>query len=156
MNPVYLLGGFYGLVPRVWWAGKPSYVGSGPIAGALVFREEAYVTRGAGIPISMPSEFALAFGLSGFWIGLMLYFFLAILSYLAMRRYPLYFAPIVLFAFQLTGGGFPKSMSVLFMNIIGVFFVSRLLNFRVVRVKNSVARPHRFNMRDAGNLTDLT
>lgn len=155
MDPVFMLGGFYGLVPRAWWQEKPKYVGTGPIAGSLVFREDPVVTRGAGIPISMPSELALLLGLSGFWIGMILYFFLAIFSYLAIRRYPLYFIPFILFAAQLPGGGLPKSMNVFVLNLIGVVFISRLLNFRVVHVGKRFDRPYRGKALSVSNHTEL-
>lgn len=141
LDPVYLFGGIYGLVPRIWWENKPAYVGTGPIAGSLVFRESYFVTRGAGIPVSMPAEFAMAFGTSFFWIGLLCYVIAAGAAALVMRRWPLLCVPIVLFIAQLAGGGLPKSISVFLMNFLGLLIIAKLLKLRVVRLQKFDRRP---------------
>ena len=137
MDPTYMLGGVYGLFPRVWWENKPTYVDSGPIAGALVFRDERWVTPGAAIPISFPAEMAFAFGTNAFWVGLVLYGFVAAGACLAIKKWPMLLVPLSLLITQLAGGGLPKSVAVFIINFVAVLFLTRFVGLRIVRISRS-------------------
>lgn len=130
---VVLMGGFYGLVPRAIWPGKPEFVASGPIAGAFVFRGQEFVTHGAGIPISLPSEIALAFGSAWFLPGMVAAAVLMIAASELLRPFRLMIFVLVAFYSGLMAHGLPKSQVTLLLDAVSLLMICRVAGFRTKR-----------------------
>lgn len=109
LEPVQLLGGFYGLIPRFLWPGKPQFVFTGPISGALIFRGGWRSKSVAGIPISIASEFAFAFGYLSFFLGIFLCGVIICLLGTMCKTYPLLLVPYMFILPTLIAGGLPMA-----------------------------------------------
>ncbi|SOC20417.1 hypothetical protein [Rhodobacter maris] len=133
---VLLLGGFYGLIPRAFWPGKPEFVGTGPLAGAYVFRGQNYVDQGAGIPISFPSEIALAFGSAWFLPGFLATVLVVILVAEILRPFPLLTFALLSFLSGIVAHGLPKSQVELIVNALTLLLITRIVGFRFVQRKS--------------------
>ena len=137
---IVLLGGFYGLVPRTLWPSKPTFVSTGPIAGAFVFREMSYVDQGAGIPVSMPSEIALAFGSAWFMPGFIAAGLLMALVAVLFQPYPFLIFASFTFYSGLMSHGLPKSQVALLLDVVTLLILVWVVGFRFVRINRQQAR----------------
>jgi hypothetical protein len=130
--PTALLGGFYGVVPRAVWPSKPTYVSTGPIVGAYVFRSQYRITMGAGMPVSLPAELTLAFGPTWFYIGFLAILILVVMTAALLIRFPSLIFASILFWAGLCTQGLPKSQAEFGVDVISII----LLSFCGLKIRN--------------------
>lgn len=132
MDPVILLGGFYGLVPRVLWEGKPEFVSSGPIAGRMVFgTHQNRSGSGAGIPISIPSEIAFSIGYWWYFVGFIIVTIFFVMGGIACKNYPFLVVPFLMICPTLIAGGLSLAQVSFLTSSVLILLVQKITNTRM-------------------------
>lgn len=128
--------GFIGLIPRVFWSGKPDVINTG------VWFAQAFSNRSMGTPISALGEWYINFGFMGFVVGALITFYFVKLALFLVPKYKSFYLIIgTISVFQVVQSGFSNaSLRELLMLTFLLILPIRLLMPLRVRIGRQNAR----------------